>query len=255
MGKVYLTGAGPGDIELLTIKALKVIKKADVIMYDRLANVDILKEAKSGCEFIYVGKQDGKHTLSQEEINKLLLKYAKRVKSVVRLKGGDPFVFGRGSEEAIFLKKHNIEFEIIPGVTSAISVPAYAGIPVTHRGISVSFRVVTGHEDPNKSSSQIVWENFKSDDTIIFLMGFHRLHDIAQKLISIGKPKDYPCAVISKGTTKDQKVVVATLDNIAQKAKDLQTPALIVVGKVVELKEQLAWFKNSTKDLALSNST
>ena len=243
MGKVYLTGAGPGDVELLTIKALKVIKKADVIMYDRLANADILKEAKDGCRFVFVGKEDGKHSLPQDEINRLLEIEANKSQIVVRLKGGDPFVFGRGAEEALYLKKQNIEFEIIPGITSAISVPAYAGIPVTHRGVSVSFRVVTGHEDPNKKSSQITWENFKSNDTIIFLMGLHNLHDITQKLINIGKPKDYPCAVISKGTTKDQKVIVGTLQNISEKAKDLNTPALIVVGEVVKFQEELEWFK------------
>ena len=243
MGKVYLTGAGPGDIELLTLKALKVIKEADVIIYDRLANPDILKEAKNGCEFVYVGKEDGKHSLPQDEINELLYHLALKAKTVVRLKGGDPFVFGRGGEEAAYLYEKEISFEIIPGITSAVSVPAYAGIPVTHRGISVSFTVVTGHEDPNKEFSQIPWENFKSDDTIVFLMGFHNLHDIMQKLIEIGKPKDFPCAVISKGTTKEQKVVVGTLSNIADKAKDLQTPALTVVGKVVELREQLEWFE------------
>ncbi len=244
MGKVYLTGAGPGDIELLTLKALKVIKKADVIVYDRLANPDILKECKSGCEFIYVGKEDGKHILPQEEINRVLLECARKYDTVVRLKGGDPFVFGRGGEEGAFLHEHSVEFEVIPGVTSAISVPAYAGIPVTHRGISVSFRVVTGHEAPNKEVSQIPWQNFKTDDTIVFLMGLHNLEKIAKKLIEIGKPKDFPVAVISRGTTPEQKTVVGTLENIYQKAKDLPTPALIVVGKVVELRESLRWFRD-----------
>ncbi len=242
---VYLTGAGPGDIELLTLKALKVIKKADVIIYDRLANPDILNLAKDGARFIYVGKEDGKHILPQEEINELLYQNALKYEVVVRLKGGDPFVFGRGGEEGIFLHSKGIEFEVIPGITSSISVPAYAGIPVTHRGISASFRVVTGHEAPNKKSSQITWENFKSDDTIVFLMGLHNLEEITKKLISIGKPKDFPVAVISKGTTPEQKTVVGTLENIAQKAKGLPTPALIVVGKVVLLREQLNWFEKS----------
>jgi len=243
MGMVYLTGAGPGDIELLTLKALKVIKKADIIIYDRLANPDILKEAKENCELIYVGKEDGRHSLPQEEINELIYQSALKYKTVVRLKGGDPFVFGRGGEEGIYLKERGVKFALIPGVTSAISVPEYAGIPVTHRGVAVSFRVVTGHEAPNKLESQIDWESFKTDETIVFLMGFHNLKKIANKLIEIGKPKDYPCAVISKGTTKDEKTVIGTLENITEEAKDLKTPALIVIGKVVKLKDQLNWFE------------
>ena len=242
MGKVYLTGAGPGDMELLTLKALRVIKEADVIIYDRLANPQILKEAKDGCEFVYVGKEDGRHIMPQDDINETIYQNALKHKNVVRLKGGDPFVFGRGGEEANYLHKRGIKFEIIPGITSSISAPAYAGIPVTHRGVAVSFRVVTGHESPDKKVSQIPWNNFKSDDTIVFLMGLHNLDKISQKLIEIGKPKDYPCAVISKGTTSEQQVVVGTLQDIVQKSKDVPTPALIVVGKVVELREQLKWF-------------
>ena len=241
MGKVYLTGAGPGDIELLTIKALRVIKEADVIIYDRLANPEILDEAKAACEFVYVGKEDGRHIVPQDDINEIIYQNALKHENVVRLKGGDPFVFGRGGEEAIYLYEREIGFEIIPGISSAISAPAYAGIPVTHRGVSVSFRVVTGHESPNKKESQIPWENFKTDDTIVFLMGLNNLPMISKKLISMGKGKDYPCAVISKGTTKDQTVVVGTLEDIAKKAKGVPTPALIVVGRVVELRKQLKW--------------
>jgi len=244
MGKVYLTGAGPGDIELLTVKALRVIKEADVIIYDRLANPDILEVAKDGCEFVYVGKEDGRHIMPQDDINETIYQNALKHECVVRLKGGDPFVFGRGGEEALYLQERDIKFDIIPGITSAISAPAYAGIPVTHRGVAVSFRVVTGHESPNKKVSQIPWDTFKTDDTIVFLMGLHNLPKISQKLIEIGKDKDYPVAVISKGTTSDQKVVVGTLENIVEKAKDIPTPALIVVGRVVELREQLKWFKN-----------
>jgi len=243
MGKVYLTGAGPGDIELLTMKAFRVVKEADVIIYDRLANPDILKEAKSGCEFVYVGKEDGRHIMPQDEINETIYQNALKYENVVRLKGGDPFVFGRGGEEAAYLFERDIKFEIIPGITSAVSAPAYAGIPVTHRGVAVSFRVVTGHESPNKETSQIPWDNFKTDDTIVFLMGLHNLPKISKKLMEIGKPADYPCAVISKGTTKDQQVVVGTLADITQKAKGIPTPALIVVGKVVELRSQLKWFE------------
>ncbi|QOY54830.1 uroporphyrinogen-III C-methyltransferase [Candidatus Sulfurimonas marisnigri] len=244
MGKVYLTGAGPGDIELLTIKALRVIKKADVIIYDRLANPDILKEAKSGCGFIFVGKEDGRHIMPQDDINETIYQNALKYENVVRLKGGDPFVFGRGGEEAAYLFERNIKFEIIPGVTSAISVPAYAGIPVTHRGIAVSFRVVTGHESPDKKETQTDWNSLKTDDTIVFLMGLHNLEKISKKLIEVGKESDCPCAVISKGTTKEQKVVTGTLMDIAMKAKGLRTPAMIIVGKVVALREQLKWFEN-----------
>jgi uroporphyrin-III C-methyltransferase len=243
MGRVYLTGAGPGDIELLTLKAYRLVQEADVIVYDRLANPEILKEAKDGCEFVYVGKADSHHTLPQDEINELLYQLALKYEKVVRLKGGDPLVFGRGGEEALFLKSKGIKFEFIPGITSAIAVPEYAGIPVTHRGVTVSFRVVTGHESPNKKESQIPWENFKSDDTIVFLMGLHNLDKIANKLMEIGKAKDFPIAVISKGTTAEEKTVVGTLENIYKKAKDLPTPALIVVGEVVKLKQELSWFE------------
>lgn len=244
MSKVYLTGAGPGDIELLTMKAHRVITDADVIIYDRLANPEILKMAKNGCEFVYVGKEDGRHTLPQDEINEVIYKSTLEYETVVRLKGGDPFVFGRGGEEGIYLSERGIHFEVIPGITSAISVPAYAGIPVTHRGVAVSFRVVTGHESANKKESQIPWENFKTNDTIIFLMGLHNLSKISSKLIEIGKPKDFPCAVISKGTTKEQSVIVGTLGDIEQKAKDALTPALIIVGEVVKLRNQLKWFSS-----------
>jgi len=245
MGKVYLTGAGPGDTELLTMKAHRVIQEADVIIYDRLANPKILEIAKDGCEFVYVGKEDGRHTLPQDEINEVIYQNALKYNVVVRLKGGDPFVFGRGGEEGSYLFERDIKFEIIPGITSAISVPAYAGIPVTHRGVAVSFRVVTGHESPNKKESQIPWDNFKTNDTIIFLMGLHNLSKISSKLIEIGKPRNYPCAVISRGTTSEQSVVVGTLENIVEKSNGVPTPALIVVGEVVNLREQLDWFTNT----------
>lgn len=243
MGKVYLTGAGPGDVELLTIKAYKAVQNADVIIYDRLANKEILDMAKKGCEFIYVGKADRKHTLPQDEINELIYQSSLKFENVVRLKGGDPFVFGRGGEEALYLKERNIPFEIIPGITSAIAVPAYAGIPVTQRGVTTSFRVVTGHEAPSKKISQIEWETFLNDETIVFLMGLHNIELITSKLIGLGKRKDYPCAVISKGTTPEQQTVVGTLENIVEKSKDLPSPAIIVVGEVVNLRSEISWFK------------
>ncbi len=244
MGKVYLTGAGPGDLELLTIKALRVVREADIIIYDRLANTEILKEVKDGCEFLYVGKEDKKHTIPQGEINEAIFDASLKHEIVVRLKGGDPFVFGRGGEEALYLKDKDVAYEIIPGISSAISVPAYAGIPVTHRGISTAFKVVTGHISANNDSSNINWDDLKSDDTIVFLMGFKNINTICEKLILLGKPKQYPVAVISKGTSPEQKVVVGTLQDIAQKSKGLETPALIVVGEVVRLREKLQWFES-----------
>lgn len=245
--KVYLTGAGAGDVELLTLKAARVIKEADVIIYDKLVNPEILELAKDGCEFVFVGKESGHHMVPQDEINEIIYQSALKYKTVVRLKGGDPFVFGRGSEEALYLRQRDVEFEIIPGISSSISVPAYAGIPVTHRGITTSFRVVTGHETPNKKISQIEWESFLNDETIVFLMGYHNIELISSKLLSLGKREDYPCAVISKGTTKEQKVVVGSLKDIAQKSKDLPTPCIIVMGEVVNLREQIKWFD---KDIA-----
>lgn len=244
MSKVYLTGAGPGDIELLTLKAARVIKLADIIIYDKLANPDILKMAKDDCELIFVGKEYAKHLMPQDEINEIIYQAALKYKNVVRLKGGDPFVFGRGGEEALYLKERGIKFEIIPGITSSISVPAYAGIPVTNRGYTCSFRVVTGHEDPNKKECQIKWESFLTEETIVFLMGIHNIEHITNELIKVGKSSNTPCAVISKGTTKEQKVVVGTLENIAIKAKNIATPAIIVVGEVVKLREDLSWFEH-----------
>ncbi|AXK48505.1 uroporphyrinogen-III C-methyltransferase [Aliarcobacter trophiarum LMG 25534] len=243
MSKVYLTGAGPGDLELMTLKSVRVIKEADIIIYDKLANPEILKMAKESCVFKFVGKEFGKHLIPQDEINEIIYQAALKHENVVRLKGGDPFVFGRGGEEALYLKDRGIKFEIIPGITSSISVPAYAGIPVTNRGYTCSFRVVTGHEAPNKKDSQINWESFIADETIVFLMGIHNIKLISKKLIKIGKPSSTPCAVISRGTTKEQKVVVGTLEDIVEKAKDIPTPAIIVVGEVVKLREDLKWFE------------
>lgn len=242
MPKVYLTGAGPGDVELLTLKAVKAIQNADILIYDRLVNPEILELSKEECKLIYVGKEDKKHTLPQEDINELIYQASLKYENVVRLKGGDPFVFGRGAEEALYLKQRGIKFEIIPGITSAIAVPAYAGIPVTHRGLTTSFRIVTGHENPKKKISQIEWETFLNDETIIFLMGYHNIEIISSKLLSLGKRKDYPCAVISKGTTTEQKVVVGTLEDIVEKSRDLPTPVMIVIGEVVNLRQQINWF-------------
>lgn len=242
MGKVYLTGAGPGDIELLTIKALKLIQKADVIIYDKLANKEILKEAKENVLLLYVGKEKDKHNIPQDKINEIIYQAALKHETVIRLKGGDPFVFGRGGEEALYLKQRDISFEIVPGISSAISAPAYAGIPVTHRDYTPSFRVVTGHRKVSDNISEINWNSFIEDETIVFLMGLTNLKLIVSKLLEIGKDKDYPCAIICQGTTQNQKVIVGNLSNIVEKSKEAFTPALIVVGKVVNLREELKWF-------------
>ncbi len=238
---VYLVGAGAGDVGLLTLKAREVLEAADVVIYDRLADDAILNFC-AAAKKIYVGKSAGNHTLKQSEINNLLVEEAQRNKIVVRLKGGDPFVFGRGGEEALYLRENNLPFEIIPGVTSAIAVPAYAGIPVTHRGIATSFAVITGHEDPNKPESTINWEKIATAvDTLIFLMGVANLPQIVEKLIEHGRNPDTPTALIRWGTKPAQEVIVTTLAE-APNAKILP-PAIFVVGEVVNLREQLKWLE------------
>jgi len=243
MGKVYLVGAGPGDPELLTLKALRLIKSADVILYDRLINQEILLFAKPDCELVYVGKEDGKHTIEQEKINELLLRYAHTREVVVRLKGGDPFIFGRGGEEALFLAEHGIEFEIVPGVSSFYSVPAYAGIPITFRGISSSFAVITGHEDPKKEKSSIDWESLKVINTLIVLMGVSRRKEIAKRLIEIGRDPKEPVAFIENGTTERQRVILTDLYELSTNPPEVSPPAIMVVGSVVRLRENLSWYE------------
>lgn len=237
MGKVYLVGAGPGDIELLTLKAYRLIRSADVILYDRLVNPEVLLLARPECELLYVGKEDGKHLLEQEKINELLLQYAHTREIVVRLKGGDPFVFGRGGEEALFLAQHGIDFEIVPGISSAIAVPAYTGIPITFRGISSSFAVITGHEDPRKESSSIDWKSLKGINTLVFLMAVSNRQEIARRLIEIGREPDEPVAFIERGTTLEQKVIMTSLRELSENPPEVKPPAVMVVGKVVELRE------------------
>ena len=243
---VYLVGAGPGNAGLLTIKAREILEIADVVIYDKLADEKLLNYAPNA-EKIYVGKSAGRHTLKQDEINQLLVEKSKTAKNIVRLKGGDPFVFGRGGEEALTLRENNIDFEIISGVTSAIAVPAYAGIPVTHRGVATSFAVVTGHEDPNKSESSINWEKISTAvDTLIFLMGVENLPKITAKLIENGRAKDTPAAVIRNGTKFSQQVLISTLENISADVTEnnIKPPAILVVGEVVNLREKLKWFEN-----------
>ncbi|QWK12544.1 MAG: uroporphyrinogen-III C-methyltransferase [Aquificota bacterium] len=242
MGKVYIVGAGPGDPELLTLKALRLIKSAEVILYDRLINQEILLFAKPDCELVYVGKEDGKHTIEQEKINELLLRYAHTREVVVRLKGGDPFIFGRGGEEALFLAEHGVEFEIVPGVSSFYSVPAYAGIPITFRGISSSFAVITGHEDPKKEKSSIDWESLKGINTLIVLMGVSRRKEIAKRLIEVGRDPKEPVAFIENGTTERQRVILTDLYELSTNPPEVSPPAIMVVGEVVRLREKLVSF-------------
>ncbi len=249
MGKVYLVGAGPGDMELLTLKAYRLIRSADVILYDRLVNPEVLLLANPSCELVYVGKEDGKHLMEQEKINELLLKYAQIKEVVVRLKGGDPFVFGRGGEEALFLAQHGIEFEVVPGVSSAIAVPAYAGIPLTFRGVSSSFAVITGHEDPKKKNSSIDWDSLKGINTLVFLMAVSNRQEVAKRLIEVGRDPKEPVAFIEKGTTSEQRVVITSLEELSKYPPEVKPPAVMVVGKVVELKDYLAWFETSRKTL------
>jgi len=245
-GKVYLVGAGPGDPGLITLKGLKVLEKADTVIYDYLANPELLSHCREDAELIYVGKKGGSHTLSQEEINKLLAKKALEGKLVVRLKGGDPFLFGRGGEEIEELIKHGIPFEVVPGVTSAIAVPAYAGIPVTHRNFTSTLAIVTGHEAEGKEESRIDFSALAKLGTLIFLMGVKNLPHIVENLIKEGKSQDTPCAVIQWGTTPKQKVATGTLENIVDKVAEagITAPAIIVVGEVVSLREKFKWFEN-----------
>ncbi len=248
MGKVYLVGAGPGDPELLTLKALRVLKEADVVLYDRLINEEILSLTKSGCVHIYVGKEDGKHTIPQEEINRLLLYYASLYEKVVRLKGGDPFIFGRGGEEAMFLAEHSIPFEVVPGVSSFYSVPAYAGIPLTLRGVSSSFAVVTGHEATGKERT-VSWESFRDVDTLVVLMGVRNRQRIAKELIKAGRDPEETVAFIERGTTEDQRTVITTLRELAENPPEVRPPAVMVVGKVVEVHRKVREFLENLKVL------
>lgn len=236
---VYLVGAGPGDSGLITQKGLECIKKADVIIYDHLANPTLLSYAKNDCKLIYAGKIAGNHHMVQEEINKTLVEHS-RFGNVVRLKGGDPFIFGRGGEEIISLIENNIDYEIVPGISSCYSAAEYCGIPVTHRGVATSFHVITGHE---KVGNETV--NYsalaKLSGTLVFLMGLSSAENISNKLIENGKSENTPVAVISSGTTPHQKCVTGTLNNLSALAKQMTSPAIILVGDVVNLKQD--WFK------------
>jgi uroporphyrinogen III methyltransferase/synthase len=246
-GVVYLIGAGPGDPDLITVKGRECLRMADVVVYDKLVAESLLSLARSDAELIFVGKKRGYHTMSQGEINELLIEKAHKGFMVARLKGGDPFIFGRGGEEAMELSEAGVPFEVIPGVTSAIAVPTYAGIPLTHRDISSTTCFITGHEDPTKKGSNINWDSLaQSSGTLVFLMGIGNLGKITKRLIQGGKPSDTAAAVIASGTTSRQMTATGTLATIAQQVKDagIDPPGVIVVGDVVNLRKHLKWFES-----------
>jgi uroporphyrinogen III methyltransferase / synthase len=245
IGKVYIIGAGPGDAGLFTLAGVDRLRLADVVIYDNLVNEELLRYAAANARFVYAGKKGGNHTLSQEKINALLLAEALAGRIVARLKGGDPFIFGRGGEEAEMLASHDVPFEIIPGVTSAIAVPAYAGIPLTQRTATSTVAFVTGHEDPTKDKSDIDWQALTGIGTLVFLMGVKNLAQITQALIDHGKAPTTPVALIRRGTMPEQEVLVARLADIASRARsaNFAPPAILVVGEVVKLRETLQWFE------------
>lgn len=245
-GSVYLVGAGPGDPGLLTLRGAELLRKAEVVIYDGLVNRDLLKLAPAEADFIYGGKHDLDKARSQEDLNKLLISKAQEGKRVVRLKGGDPYVFGRGGEEAEELVNAHIPFEVVPGISSAEAVPNYAGIPLTHRALASSFTVITGHEDPAKSETAMDWEHLaKTPGTLVILMSVRRIREIADSLIRHGRAADTPVSMIRWGTTGRQKAIQGTLADIADVAEktNFLPPALTIVGDVVRMREKLNWFE------------
>lgn len=245
-GVVYLIGAGPGDPGLLTVRGRECLRRANVVVYDYLVHPAVLAEAAPGAEIVDAGKRKGAKTFTQDAINALLIDRARQGRVVARLKGGDPFVFGRGGEEAVALAEAGVPFEVVPGVSSVVAVPAYAGIPLTHRGAAATVVITTGHEDESKSGSSIPWDDVAlTSGTLVFVMGMTHLAEIAQKLLERGRPPDTPVAVIRWGTYPRQRTVTGRLDTIVREAArlDLQPPGLIVVGEVVRLRERLNWFE------------
>ena len=243
-GKVYLVGAGPGDSKLMTLRAAELVQKADVVLYDRLVGRKIISSIPKSTEKVYVGRAVGDDTTHQNDTNELMVKYAKSKKSVVRLKGGDPMIFGRGGEEAEFLRENKIKYEIVPGITSGIGSATYAGIPLTHRKHASSVVFVTGHEDPQKKAEAVKWKNLaRSVDTIVIMMGLSRIDVICKQLISGGMDKKTPVAVIQNGTTSKQKMIKGTVTNIAAlvRKNKIVPPTNIIVGSVVDLSESIGW--------------
>lgn len=248
-GKVYIVGAGPGDPRLITVYGMECIEQADVIAYDRLVNPKLLQYAKQDAQLVYCGKEPGRHGLIQDEIHELLVKEGLNGKVVVRLKGGDPFVFGRGAEEAAVLREAGIPYEVVPGITAGIAAPAYAGIPVTHRDHATSFAIVTGHGREEKGNDFLDWQALATGiDTIAFYMSVGNIQHISKQLIAHGRPSTTPVAVIEWGTTDKQRTMTATLETIAEEIKHqvFQNPSMIIVGDVVQVREQIQWFEPLT---------
>lgn len=246
-GKVYLVGAGPGDNGLLTMRAKELIERCDVLIYDNLVSSRIVDMAPAACEKIYVGKSGSQHVMEQDEINRLIVEKSMAGGLVVRLKGGDPFIFGRGGEEALVCADAGVDFEIVSGVSSAYAVPAYAGIPVTHRGLSSSVAFITGHEDPTKDESDLNWEHLaKGAQTLVFLMGVKNLPMICEKLLENGRAPSTPAAVIENGCLPYQRTVSGTLSTIAERASlaRIRPPSIIVIGDVVSLRDRIRWFES-----------
>jgi uroporphyrin-III C-methyltransferase len=246
-GKAYLVGGGPGRADLITVRGLNLLRQAEVVLYDRLIPQELLREIPAEAEVIFVGKGPDRHIMTQQQINQLLVDRVRAGKQVVRLKGGDPFVFGRGGEEVVALAEAGLPFEVVPGISSALAAPAYAGIPVTHRGLVTSFAVVTGHEDPTKPESATDWAALARIPTLIILMAVKYIADIREKLIQAGRAAETPAAAISWATTDYQCVLRATLDTLPEliQIQRLPTPAVIVIGEVVTLADQLAWFHSN----------
>lgn len=245
-GKVFIVGAGPGDPKLITLKAVEAIKSADVVLYDRLVSKKIIAMIPKSASSVYVGRDVGDDYKHQDTTNELMVKYAKTKRNVVRLKGGDPFMFGRGGEEAEFLRERGVKYEIIPGITSGIGSAEYSGIPLTHRDYASSVVFVTGHEDAKKTQGTVNWKKLaKSVDTIVIMMGLSRLEVISKNLISGGLAKNTPVAVIQNGTTEDHRMLKGTLANIAKRVKDakVRPPSIIIIGKVVSLSDKIGWRK------------
>ncbi len=245
-GKVFIVGAGPGDSKLITLKAVEAIKTADVVLYDRLVSKKIIDMIPQKSEKVYVGRDIGDDYKHQDTTNELMVKYAKKKLNIVRLKGGDPFIFGRGGEEAEFLKDHKVKYEIIPGITSGIGSAEYSGIPLTHRDYASSVVFVTGHEDAKKATETVNWKRLaKAVDTIVIMMGLSRLEIISKKLISGGLDKRTPVAVIQNGTTDKHKMIRGSLANISKKVSraKMRPPSIIIIGKVVDLSDKISWRK------------
>ena len=252
-GKVYLVGAGPGDPELITVRGLRLVREADAVIYDRLIHPEILAQIRSDAERFYVGKECDHHTVPQDRINALMVQKARDGRTVVRLKGGDPFVFGRGAEEVLYLVEHGVAWEVVPGVTSATAVPAYAGIPITHREFSSMVSIITGHETFKKELSRVRYDLIgPTDSTLVILMGMTHLKAIAEELMAFGRLPSTPVCIITRGTYPEQRILTATLADIAVRteAAGMKPPGVIVIGEVVRLRQKFLLTQETPEPLS-----